>query len=88
MPPLRLAQRWLRDLSYQAMYDYFDRHAELTQAGLNAASSTRMPGNLIDEGMLRAEQGAIQMPTARPYAHPFAWAAFTYSGAMEVSNGR
>ncbi|NCC34343.1 MAG: CHAT domain-containing protein, partial [Chloroflexia bacterium] len=80
---LRLAQVWLRDLTYEDMYDYFAQHHELEQARLEPSSGTRMPSTLIEDGLLRAEKGEREDPTARPFASPLYWAAFTFSGAME-----
>jgi CHAT domain-containing protein len=88
---LRLAQVWLRDLTFQAMYAYFERHAALHGAESLAETVERMPGALIDQGLLRAEHGMFTDPAARPFAAPRYWAAFTFNGAMhtmEEAHGR
>lgn len=79
---LRLAQLWLRDLTYQAMFDYFDRHRRLNEARMENAA-TRMGSSMVLEGREIAEEGLADNPDARPYADPVFWAAFTFNGAME-----
>lgn len=58
---LRLAQAWLRDLTYDAMFAYFERHRQLratqrlhTESA--ATSAARMPFDLIAEGRAMAEE--------------------------------
>ena len=82
---LRLAQRWLRELSYQGMYAYFEHHRQLL-AARRASKGKRMPSGMVNEGRLLAEEGIEEDPQARPYAAPRYWAAFTFSGVMEGAN--
>ena len=83
---LRLAQCWLRDLTYQGMYDYFEQHRQL-RAARPVSNGERMPGSMLNEGRLAAEEGmVVENPQARPYADPLYWAAFTFSGVMEGGN--
>ena len=75
MRALRLAQRWLRDLSYQGMCDYLE--------GLRVYKFS----TLIELGLLEAEVSKMDKdPQIRPYADPYYWAAFTFSGVMEGMN--
>lgn len=68
---LRQAQRWLRDLTYNALYAYL--HEQASRHGrykifLELGSTVR--------AAQREKRG-----TLRPYAHPYYWAAFVYYGA-------
>lgn len=74
LPPaeaLRQAQRWLRDLTADHLRQRFAAERE-------ALLTTRMPGEVVHTQYRRF---AALDPDARPFAHPFCWAAFTFSGA-------
>uniref|UniRef100_UPI002ACEF180 CHAT domain-containing protein n=1 Tax=Chloroflexus sp. TaxID=1904827 RepID=UPI002ACEF180 len=84
---LRLAQVWLRDLTYGAMFDYLERHRQLraTQRLLadgGATAPARIPFDFIATGRAIAEEGMLDDPSHRPYASPIYWAAFTFNGAL------
>ncbi|MDW8405777.1 CHAT domain-containing protein, partial [Chloroflexus sp.] len=84
---LRLAQVWLRDLTYSAMFDYLERHRQLraTQrlpANGGATATARIPFDFIATGRAIAEEGMLDDPSHRPYASPIYWAAFTFNGAL------
>jgi CHAT domain-containing protein len=68
---LRQAQRWLRDLTADHLRQRFAAERE-------ALLTTRMPGDVISKQYRRF---AALDPEERPFAHPFYWAAFTFSGA-------
>jgi CHAT domain-containing protein/predicted LPLAT superfamily acyltransferase len=73
VPPaaaLRQAQRWLRDLTADDLRQRFAAERE-------ALLTTRMPGEVVSTQYRRF---AALDPDARPFAHPFYWAAFTFSG--------
>jgi CHAT domain-containing protein len=74
VPPagaLRQAQRWLRDLTAEHLRQRFAAERE-------ALLTTRMSGKVVSAQYRRF---ATLDPDARPFAHPFYWAAFTFSGA-------
>jgi CHAT domain-containing protein len=84
---LRLAQQWLRDLTYKEMFAYFQRHRQLKaapQRNLESVpvSGARMPTDLIEEGRALAEDYMLDHPNNRPYANPIFWAAFTFNGTI------
>jgi CHAT domain-containing protein len=84
---LRLAQQWLRDLTYKEMFAYFQRHRQLKaapQRNLESVpvSGARMPTDLIEEGRALAEDYMLDHPNDRPYANPIFWAAFTFNGTI------
>lgn len=65
---LRLAQRWLRDLTNQALYAYYEQHRQMEDA-MRLAIRELVKGRPLD---------------VRPYADPIYWAAFTFNGTAEV----
>jgi CHAT domain-containing protein len=74
VPPaaaLRQAQRWLRDLTADHLRQRFAAEGEVLL-------TTRMLGEVVSKQYRRF---ATLDPDARPFAHPFYWAAFTFSGA-------
>ncbi|WP_152556121.1 CHAT domain-containing protein, partial [Chloroflexus sp. MS-G] len=84
---LRLAQQWLRDLTYKEMFAYFQRHRQLKAAPQRdlesvPVSGARMPTDLIEEGRALAEDYMLDHPNDRPYANPIFWAAFTFNGTI------
>ncbi|MDN5273902.1 CHAT domain-containing protein [Chloroflexus sp. MS-CIW-1] len=84
---LRLAQQWLRDLTYKEMFAYFQRHRQLKAAPQRNLESVpvpgaRMPTDLIEEGRALAEDYMLDHPNDHPYANPIFWAAFTFNGTM------
>jgi CHAT domain-containing protein len=84
---LRLAQQWLRDLTYKEMFDYFQRHRQLKAVRQHNSASApvsgvRMPTDLIEEGRALAEDYMLDHPNDRPYANPIFWAAFTFNGTI------
>ncbi|WP_165360822.1 CHAT domain-containing protein, partial [Candidatus Chloroploca sp. Khr17] len=81
---LRLAQQWLRSLTNEAMFAYFERHRQLKEAQ-RVPGVERMPLDLIAAGRDRAEEGILlESPAHQPYADPIYWAAFAVHGALEV----
>jgi CHAT domain-containing protein/tetratricopeptide (TPR) repeat protein len=66
---LRMAQRWLRDLTYRGLDDYYKQRRQMGTAmklAIRELNIKRMP------------------PDDRPYVDPIYWAAFTFNGAAEV----
>jgi CHAT domain-containing protein/TPR repeat protein len=74
-PPeaLRRAQVWLRDVTAGELRDYFSRERKLLLSRAPAAWSHAQ----VHEQFQRF--GKLD-PQARPFASPFYWAAFTYTG--------
>ncbi len=74
-PPeaLRQAQIWLRDVTAAELQDYFSRERKALLSGVPAAWSQAQ----VRE-QFRRFGGCY--PEARPFASPFYWAAFTYTG--------
>lgn len=73
LPPataLRQAQRWLRDLTAGQLRQRFATERE-------ALLTNHMLGDVVSRQYRRF---AEMEPDARPFAHPFYWAAFTFSG--------
>jgi CHAT domain-containing protein len=68
---LRLAQCWLRDLTYDALRVYLQEQVQ--QRGRYKISLELGP---TVRSAQREQRGAM-----RPYAHPYYWAAFVYYGA-------
>ena len=66
---LRNAQRWLRDVTAKELTDYYQTHITPRMAPSDASSA------LID--LLMHHQ-----PEDRPYAHPYFWGAFAFSGLI------
>jgi CHAT domain-containing protein/tetratricopeptide (TPR) repeat protein len=66
---LRQAQLWLRDVTASELAQRFADEA--------LVSSTHTPIEIASEYLSRF---ATQEPSQRPFAHPFYWAAFTFSG--------
>lgn len=69
---LRRAQTWLRDATAGSLAERFASEEE------SLLSQTRMPIEAASEYFSRF---ASQIPENRPFAHPYYWAAFTFSGA-------
>lgn len=76
---LRVAQRWLREITNAELGQYLAQHRALKEARQTA--SKRMAKEL--ERPIRA-CALSSDPQARPFADPAAWAAFTFSGAETV----
>jgi len=70
---LRQAQLWLRDVTAQKLSDYFSAEREEL-----LVDERRMPTDVVSEGF---RHFAEMSPDERPFAHPYYWAAFTFSGA-------
>jgi CHAT domain-containing protein len=82
---LRLAQQWLRDLTYAKMFAYFEQHRQLKAAQQHSpvpVSGERMPLTLIEEWRTLAEDNMLDHANDRPYANPVFWAPFTFNGAI------
>ncbi|MGQ9803805.1 MAG: CHAT domain-containing protein, partial [Anaerolineae bacterium] len=75
---LRRAQRWLRDLTNAELEAYLEGHRAIAEARRQAAQ--RMPLSLIAELLIQVT--TTEDPKARPYADPYFWAPFTFSGIM------
>jgi CHAT domain-containing protein len=69
---LRQAQLWLREVTAGELADRFSAEGEAI------LSSPRMPAEVVSEQYRRF---ATLPPDDRPFAHPYYWAAFTFSGA-------
>ena len=67
---LRLAQRWLRDLSNDALLVYLREQTSLGRSDLATQLGPRV------RSAINAGNSEI-----RPYAHPYYWAGFVYYGA-------
>jgi CHAT domain-containing protein/tetratricopeptide (TPR) repeat protein len=67
---LRLAQQWVRDTTNGEKVAYF-------QGFLPGAFAAKMPGSSAD---YLYKQLILSRPEARDFAHPFHWAAFSYTG--------
>jgi len=63
---LREAQLWLRDVTRKELGDYFKSHIRI---GASEAATAFMETSLAGD------------PEERPYANPFYWAAFLFTGA-------
>jgi CHAT domain-containing protein len=72
---LRLAQRWLRDISEEDEAEFLAAHPALEAEFARRARENRRPG---ERGSASREHAAD--PT-RPYAHPSCWAPFLAVGA-------
>jgi CHAT domain-containing protein len=72
---LRQAQIWLRDVSARALVERFTVERQKMLSG----STGLLPPSVISEGYNRFKIDC--KPEGRPFAHPFHWAAFTFSGA-------
>ncbi|HMQ55746.1 MAG TPA: CHAT domain-containing protein, partial [Anaerolineae bacterium] len=69
---LRQAQIWLRDVTAVELAERFSDERKALLAG------TRMPGEIVSEQFRRFRRFQAE---ERPFAHPYYWAAFTFSGA-------
>ncbi|MGG6239684.1 CHAT domain-containing tetratricopeptide repeat protein [Nodosilinea sp. AN01ver1] len=67
---LRAAQQWLRDTTNGEKAAYF-------KTALTAQSSVNTPGSTAD---YLYKQMLLSPPDQRDFAHPFHWAAFSYTG--------
>ena len=75
MPALRAAQQWLRNVTRAQLRDY------LTEK-MHAYADPRVPDALrIASLKVRFEGGEEE---ERPFAHPFNWGAFYFTGADAV----
>ncbi|MGG6239686.1 CHAT domain-containing protein [Nodosilinea sp. AN01ver1] len=77
-PPIALtqAQQWVRDTTNQQKYDYLKSHFQaLVSQGHMSEQEVNL---LLSEFMIHYiyEDG----PNSRSFAHPFHWAAFSYTG--------
>jgi CHAT domain-containing protein len=81
-PPqaVRQAQVWLRDLTNADLEAYLTHHEAIARARLE--SGRRMPFTLLEELLVKVITTGD--PQARPYADPYFWAPFTFTGAGEV----
>ncbi len=81
-PPqaVRQAQVWLRDLTNADLEAYLAYHEAIARARLE--SGRRMPFTLLEELLVKVITTGD--PQARPYADPYFWAPFTFTGAEEV----
>jgi CHAT domain-containing protein len=83
LPPaqaVRQAQVWLRDLTNADLEVYLTRHEEIARA--RRESGRRMPFTLLEELLVKVI--TTEDPQARPYADPYFWAPFTFTGVEEV----
>jgi tetratricopeptide (TPR) repeat protein len=78
---LRMAQLWLRDLTYQQLDKYLQHHRELKHA--EETSTSRMSWVLLEQGLRRTRR-AMQADAGdkRPFVDPKYWAGFVYYGAL------
>jgi CHAT domain-containing protein len=69
---LRQAQLWLRDVTAGELRERFSEERQMLMGG------PRMPAEVVRQEYRRF---AKMNPDERPFAHPYYWAAFTFSGA-------
>ncbi|MGB9872576.1 MAG: CHAT domain-containing protein, partial [Anaerolineae bacterium] len=74
---LRRAQLWLRDLTNADLEAYLTTHWRLAEA--RRESARRMPLSLVEELMLQVL--TTDDPAGRPFADPYFWAPFTFTGS-------
>ena len=72
---LRQAQQWVRDTTNQEKADYFATYVPAWQP----SGATKMAAGVAAEFFNTMELHK-DGPTARTFAHPFWWAAFTFTG--------
>jgi len=76
---LQRAQIWLRDLTYSELSKVLESYQHL------AADRFSVPDQWVSEAFRKYElsqrEQTLSRPNARPFDHPYYWAAFTYSGA-------
>ncbi|MCR4407608.1 MAG: CHAT domain-containing protein [Anaerolineae bacterium] len=77
---VRQAQLWLRDLTNADLEAYLTHHEAIARARLE--SGRRMPFTLLEELLMKVITS--EDPQARPYADPYFWAPFTFTGVEEV----
>jgi CHAT domain-containing protein len=70
---LRLAQRWLRNLSNNALYEYLNEQVRLKRPSISTPALRSKLRTEIRAGKERREMC--------PYGHAYHWAAFVYYGA-------
>jgi CHAT domain-containing protein len=72
-PPtaLYLSQQWLREVTNAQLSGYFKQH-------LPEFGQGKLPKDLADYGYKHSMLGD---PDTQPYAHPFYWAGFYYTGS-------
>jgi CHAT domain-containing protein len=70
---LRQAQLWLREVTAGELTERFSAEGELI-----LSSSPRMPAEVV---IKQCRHFATLSPDDRPFADPYYWAAFTFSGA-------
>jgi CHAT domain-containing protein len=73
---LRQAQQWVRDTTNQEKYDYLKNHFQALAR--TQQISEQEVNNLLRDFMIQHiyQDG----PESRSFAHPFHWAAFSYTG--------
>lgn len=72
---LRQAQQWVRDTTNQEKADYFAIHVPEWQPSGATKMAAGVAAEFFNEMELRKDGSA-----ARTFAHPFWWAAFTFTG--------
>ena len=79
---LRLAQQWLRDLTYNDLHAYIGAHERLKKA--QEAAGTRMAWLLISEGKALAREHILEeRGEEQPFASkPYHWAPFVCWGGL------
>ena len=68
---LRQAQLWLREVTAGELYERFDAESKAL------INRFRLSAGFVSE---QIDRFAVQEADDHPFAHPFYWAAFTFSG--------
>ena len=77
---LRLAQRWLRDVTNTQLGEYLATHLRLKDAMVE--ETDRLAWTLIVEERRRVRRAlAAGEGASPPYEHPYFWAPFAFYGA-------
>jgi CHAT domain-containing protein len=70
------AQRWLRAVTADELFAYFQRH-KMRRQPFSLTAAKRMPAEVADEGVL---QFALLDKGRPPYEDPYFWAPFIFIG--------
>jgi CHAT domain-containing protein/tetratricopeptide (TPR) repeat protein len=85
---LFMAQRWLRDLSYEELSAYLEHHKQLKEQTTSPVisenyASTRLPISFLQNAIESVNKARmVNREEERPFAHPYYWAGFACYGII------